>query len=152
MEVKSHQSKQPLFSQQSHLLCTSGAAYHCHGCARIQTEKSSSPEDSTNGFSSVTPATMIIRQIGLNFRQWHHYSAFAWCFEKVLLSIISCAHTVSLEESEADIFLCKDRKPTLWEAPLALSGPGVNSEPDRSPTNPTPPLFSVQTELQHVGS
>ena len=100
----------------------------------------------------MTPATMIIRQIGLNLRQWHHYPAFAWCFEKVLLSIISRAHTVSLEQSEADILLCKDGKPTLWEAPLALSGPGVNSEPDRSPTNPTPPLFSVQTELQHGGS
>lgn len=137
--MKRHQSKQSLFSKQGHLICTSRAACNCHGWNPLESElESSSPEDSTNGFSSVTPATMIIHQIGLSFRQWYHYFAFAWCFEKVLLSIISHIHTVSLEDSEADIFLCEDGKPILWEAPLTLGGPGVKGELDRSPTPPHP--------------
>lgn len=47
-------------------------------------------------FSNVIPTTMMKHQIDVSSRQWYLYFAFAWCFEKVLLSIMSFAHTVSL--------------------------------------------------------
>lgn len=108
--------------------------------------ESFSPEDSTNGFSSVTPASMIIHQIDLNFRQWHHYFAFAWCFEKVLLSIISHAHTISLEESEVDISLCKENR---HSGKLLLPSVAQGSRVRQTEAPPTPPHSSSQLRLSY---